>query len=53
MVRATGRPVDDASEIPCRVSELPCTEATPCEDPLITVKPSPAASIKDEATAGG
>ena len=25
---------------------MPCTGAIPCEDPLITVKPSPAASIK-------
>jgi hypothetical protein len=32
---------------------LPGAEVTPHNDPLITVKPSPAASIKDEAIAGG
>ena len=32
---------------------MPCAGAIPCEDPLITVKPHPAVSVKDETTAGG
>jgi hypothetical protein len=32
---------------------LPCMEVIPCDDPLITAKPYPAASTKDEAIAGG
>jgi hypothetical protein len=32
---------------------LPCAGAIRREDPLITAKPNPTASIKDEATIGG
>jgi hypothetical protein len=42
-----------SSEIPCRVSELPGAEVILLNDPLITAKPSPGASIKDEAVIGG
>jgi len=32
---------------------LPCTGAIPCEDPLITAKPKPVVSTKDEMMTGG
>jgi hypothetical protein len=41
------------SEIPCRVNSCPASERSDASIPLITVKPTPAASTKDEATAGG
>jgi hypothetical protein len=40
------------SEIPCRVNKLPGVGVIRRRDPLITAKPTPAASIKDEATDG-
>lgn len=41
------------SEIPCRVRKLPGVGVIRRHDPLITAKPTPAASIKDEAIDGG
>jgi hypothetical protein len=41
------------SEIPCRVNSCPASERSDASIPLITAKPSPPASTKDEATGGG
>lgn len=43
----------NSSEIPCRVNSCPTQRRLCVQDPLITAKPYPSASRKDEATGGG
>ena len=48
-----GHQVTDPSEIPCRVSNLPCAEATPCDQPAHNGEAHTGRLRKEGAMAGG